>query len=105
MISDATKNCELVDGVLHAKRGTWVRLANIPGCIALGASDIGRCCLEDGRQVFITWGRNLKMEDQKWFMKHTSFELVHLGSWRGCAEVILPDAIALSLLDATATMS
>lgn len=47
---------------------------------ALHACDIGEARLDDGRTVYMTWGRNLTREEAEWFAAKTFFEPVEVGS-------------------------
>lgn len=83
--------------ILQADADSFIRLGGIPCCIALGAADIGVARV-DGRQVYITWGRNMPRTDQADFMQRTSFELIHLGASDGEAEIVLPNEMVAPLL-------
>lgn len=41
------------------------RLGSIPGCIALGAADLGVATV-DGHEETITWGRGLSRQQANW---------------------------------------
>lgn len=83
--------------ILQADANSFVRLGSIPCCIALGATDIGVARV-DGRQVYITWGRNMPRAEQAGFMRRTSFELIHLIASDGEAEIVLPNEMVAPLL-------
>ena len=89
---------ELFEHTQDAVRWSWKRLGSLPACVALGSADIGECELESGDRVIITWGRNLKYRDQKWFHENTHYKPVHLGSFDGSAELIIPDDLAIQLI-------
>lgn len=55
------------------------RIGSLRHCIALGAADIGEAVLEDGRQVHITWGRNIPPEEREKIIASTTYDLVVLG--------------------------
>ena len=73
-------------------------LGTPPGHIAMGGSAVGEATLEDGSKVTITWGRNIDREEQEWYLKHTGFQPIHIGSDYGHAELILPPDVATEIL-------
>lgn len=81
------------DTILAVKHSAQ-RIASIPGCIALGSCDIGTARLEDGQQVYVTWGRNLNRREQAYYHRETCFQPVWISADDGSAELILSDEIA-----------
>ena len=90
---------ELHSSTVKAKRFSWKRLGSVPGCISLGAADIGVCELETGESVYISWGRNLDARDQQWFAENSHYKPVLLGSCYGHSELIIPDHLAIPLVE------
>jgi hypothetical protein len=83
------------------------RFGSLPACIGLAAPDVGVAELDDGRLVWITWGRNLDLDGgtARQLLAQTTFDLaVHStyrrGEPRDIAEVILPDDLVAKLLPA-----
>lgn len=68
-------------------------------CVALGCADIGEAVLDDGRTVWITWGRNVAPDQREGMLAHTTYELALLGSSpKAWGEYILPTGMALDML-------
>lgn len=74
------------------------RLGSIPGCAILNCADIGVATLQNGRQVYTTWGRNLNPVQQKWYAEETGVELIWFHADDGSCELILPEHIANAIL-------
>jgi len=89
---------EIFEHTEYAVRWSWERLGSIPAGVALGSADIAECELESGERVIVTWGRNLKYHEQKWFYENTHFKPISLGSLDGSAELIIPDDLAIQLI-------
>lgn len=81
-----------------AKKHSAKRIGSLNACLALGACDVGTATLEDGNQVYITWGRNLNREQQNFFLSETDFAPIWISADDGSAELILPDPMARELL-------
>ena len=81
---------------VQADKWSWERISSLPGCVALGCADIGHATV-GGKHVYITWGRNLTLEQQRWHSAHTEFQPIHLGADDGSAELILPDDLVQRL--------
>lgn len=83
------RNC--AEGTARAVRVR--RLGSLPIAIAYGWCDIGEADViyADGVRalVLITWGRNLRLGEQEWFIDTTRFHPVWVGSSEGRAELIL----------------
>jgi len=81
--------------MLQADPSTAEHIGIIPGCVALGACDIGRAKI-NGATVYTTWGLNLTAERQAWFEQKTTFRPIQLTGT--AVELVLPPEVAETLL-------
>lgn len=63
----------------------------------MGACDIGQAILPDGRQVWTTWGRGLPPDQEDWYRRRTTLELIAMD---GSTELVIPDRMAAALVPA-----
>ena len=70
---------------------TAAHIGDLPPCITLDGCDLGVATLEDGREVIITWGRNLDLTQQRQYLRHTRLELAWCGADDGSTELIIPE--------------
>lgn len=72
------------------------RAASIPGCVFLGAADIGRAKIKS-RRVWISWGRNLPPGRVPGLIA-AGLRPIWCGADDGSVEVVIPDDVAAKLL-------
>lgn len=68
------------------------RLGTLPFSLAIGCCDIGEATMRDGSKVLTTWGLNLPVEEQEWFIKETRFHPIWIGADDGACELILGES-------------
>jgi hypothetical protein len=64
----------------------------LPFSLAIGYCDIGEATMRDGSKVLTTWGLNLPVEEQEWFIKETRFHPIWIGADDGACELILGES-------------
>lgn len=84
---------ELFEKTVIADKNSAKRIGSLPAYMAINCSDIGTALI-DGRQVYITWGRNLKKEEQEWYYYNTAYKPIYLNTNDGTSELIYQNDVA-----------
>lgn len=81
------------NGILKATSAK--RYCSVPGCIFLGAADIGKARV--GRKtMWVTWGRNLPSATAAAVLAR-GFQPISIGADDGSFELLIPEAVAATI--------